>query len=59
MNTEIIVTSLIVIVGWVVAHLLTQYRDKLSKRQIKRTEYLITAYRKLENSANRHEQDKS
>lgn len=53
MNIEILITALIVIIGWLVAHLLTQHRERIGKRQDKRTEYLINAYRKLESSANR------
>ena len=53
MNIEILVTASIVIIGWLVAHLLTQHRERVGKRQDKRTEYLINAYRKLESSANR------
>jgi len=53
MNIEMLVTASIVIIGWLVAHLLTQHRERVGKRQDKRTEYLINAYRKLESSANR------
>jgi len=53
MNIEILVTASIVIIGWLVAHLLTRHRERIGKRQDKRTEYLINAYRKLESSANR------
>jgi len=53
MDNKILITASIVIIGWVVAHLLTQYRERNGKRQNKKTEYLINAYRKVESSTNR------
>ena len=52
MKTETLITTVIVITGWLIAHLLTQHRERTKKRQDKRVEYLITAYRNLEASAN-------
>ena len=52
MDYKILTTAAIVILGWFVVHLLSQYREKINKRREKRIEYLIAAYRNLERSAN-------
>jgi hypothetical protein len=52
-NASQIVTVLVVLVGWMIVHRLTAWRDRANhKRQIQ-TEYLISAYRRLANAANR------
>ncbi len=54
-----IVTVLVALIGWLFVHRLTAWRDRVNhKRQIQ-TEYLISAFRRLANSANRPPQDNS
>lgn len=48
-----IISAAIIIVGWVVAHRLTVRRDTLAKRRDLRVQYLLGAYRRLEDAANR------
>lgn len=43
----LLITALITIVGWFVAHQLNSWRDSINKRREKRIEYLINAYRNL------------
>jgi len=56
MNFELLlpllITTLVAILGWIVAHRLAAKRDVANKRRELRTNYLINAYRKLESSAN-------
>ena len=52
-NPSHIVTVLVALAGWLVVHRLTAWRDRANhKRQIQ-SEYLISAYRRLANAANR------
>lgn len=54
-----IVTVLVALTGWLVVHRLTAWRDRANhKRQIQ-IEYLISAFRRLANSANRQPQENS
>ena len=57
-DIKIIITSVIIILGWYVAHLLTARRERINKRRDLKITYLIEAYRKLELSANRDDQSK-
>ena len=47
------ISALVVIVGWIIAHNLNLKRDALQKRRDLRVQYLLDAYRKLENSSGR------
>lgn len=57
MNIQVIVplilTTLIAIFGWYVAHKLSSRRDLANKRRELRVQYLIDAYRRLEYAGNR------
>ena len=48
-----IISTAVIIVGWAVAHRLTVRRDTLAKRRDLRVQYLLDAYRRLEDAANR------
>ena len=48
-----LVTILVALLGWFVVHRLTAWRDRVNHRRQMKTEYLISAYRSLANSANR------
>lgn len=50
---SILIPAAVVILGWIVAHELNVRRDTLAKRRDLRVQYLIEAYRKLENNAGR------
>src|SRR5205823_4339548 len=43
----LLVTAIITIVGWFVAHRLNARRDQANKRREQRVQYLIEAYRRL------------
>jgi hypothetical protein len=59
LNASQIVTVLIALTGWLFVHRLSAWRDRVNhKRQIQ-TEYLISAFRRLANSANRAPQANS
>lgn len=49
----ILIPAGVVILGWIVAHELNVRRDTLAKRRDLRVQYLIEAYRKLEDNAGR------
>jgi hypothetical protein len=49
----ILIPAAIVILGWIAAHELNVRRDTLAKRRDLRVQYLIEAYRKLEDNAGR------
>ncbi len=49
----LLVTTVVAIVGWVVGHQFNAHRDQKKKRREIRTEYLIRAYRGLEDGASR------
>ena len=48
-----LITTLVAIVGWYAAHRLSATRDRANKRRELRVQYLIEAYRRLENASNR------
>ena len=48
-----IISATVIIIGWAVAHRLTVIRDTLAKRRDLRVQYLLDAYRRLEDAANR------
>lgn len=50
----LIVTTLIAILGWLIAHALTRKRDRANKLRDIRLQYLIEAYRRLGDAALRH-----
>ncbi len=58
MDKDIIITSAIVILGWIAAHFFAVWRERINKRRDLKITYLIEAYRKLESSANRNDQSK-
>jgi hypothetical protein len=49
----IIISAIIIIIGWIIAHRYNIKRDTLAKRRDLRVQYLLDAYRQLENTANR------
>jgi len=49
----LLATAVVAIVGWFVAHRLSSNRNRDAKRREMRIEYLIGAWRRLENVANR------
>lgn len=49
----LLITTIIAILGWIVAHRLTAKRDLANKRRELRVKYLIDAYRQLERAGNR------
>jgi hypothetical protein len=51
----LLITSVVVIVGWFIIHWLSSKRDQNNKRRELRVQYLIEAWRKLENSCNRND----
>jgi hypothetical protein len=54
MVIQLISTLTAAVIGGLVAHLLTGHRDRMNKRRDKRIDYLIEAYRGLENCAHRN-----
>jgi hypothetical protein len=44
----LLITSIVTIVGWYIAHQIAVRRDRLAKKRDLRVQYLIDAYRKLE-----------
>ncbi len=50
---SVVASSILIILGWEVVHRKSSERDMADKRRDLRVEYLITAYRRLENAANR------
>jgi len=53
MLIPLLVTTVVAIVGWVIGHYFNAQRDQKKKRRELRTEYLIQAYRGLEDGASR------
>jgi hypothetical protein len=51
----LLVTTVIAVAGWWVAHWTAAKRDQVNKRRDLRIQYLIDAYRKLESVSNRDE----
>lgn len=52
-NPSHIVTVLVALFGWLVIHRLTAWRDRVNHRRQIQTDYLISAFQRLANSANR------
>lgn len=50
----LLVTTGVAILGWFVANRLSVRRDRINKRRDLRVQYLIEAYRRLENASNRN-----
>jgi len=50
----LLITTAIAILGWIVGHRLNIARDRAAKHRDLRLQYLIEAYRSLENFAGRH-----
>lgn len=53
MLISLLITTGVAIAGWMVGHWFNEQRDQKRKRREIRTEYLIRAYRGLEDGANR------
>jgi len=51
----LLITAIFAIVGWFVAHYLSSNRERARKRHDLRVQYLIEAWRRLENASNRHD----
>jgi len=49
----LLVTTVVALSGWFVAHLLASHRDRTAKRRETRTAYLIEAYRRFESVCHR------
>ena len=49
----LLVTTVVAVAGWIVAHAFTLRRERAGKRRELQTNYLIEAYRKLERAAHR------
>ncbi|MFL6210515.1 MAG: hypothetical protein ACJ74W_16785 [Pyrinomonadaceae bacterium] len=50
----LIITVIVAILGWFIAHVLTRNRDRANKLRDIRLQYLIEAYRRLGDAAMRH-----
>ena len=48
-----LLTVIVALLGWLCVHQLTAWRDRVNQKRQLKTEYLINAYRRLANSANR------
>jgi hypothetical protein len=63
MNWELLIplliTTLVAIIGWYVAHFFASKRDQEKKNREVRIQYLIEAYRLLANASNRKPEPKS
>ena len=55
----LLITSMVAIIGWFVVHRLSSNRDRANKRRELRVQYLIEAWRKLENASNRSDNSRS
>ncbi len=55
MDMKILITIWITIIGWAISYFLSRRKELLSRRSDKRVDYLISAYRNLESSANREQ----
>lgn len=51
----LLITSIVVIVGWFIVHWLSSKRDQRNKRRELRVQYLIDAWRNLANVSNRED----
>ncbi|MBI4811690.1 MAG: hypothetical protein HY800_09685 [Ignavibacteriales bacterium] len=57
MNWEVIISAVVIVVGWFIGHRLSSKRDRSNKRRDLRVSYLIEAWRNLENCTNRNDLD--
>lgn len=48
----VIISTIVVILGWIVTHQLTLLRDSANKRREQRVNYLVAAYRALSKASN-------
>lgn len=55
---NLLIPTIVVILGWFVAHQFNTNRDQTNKRRDLRVQYLLDAYRRLESAANRPEAGK-
>jgi hypothetical protein len=55
----LLITTLVTIIGWFVAHQFNVAQGRMNKRQELRVQYLIDAYRRLEASSNREQLNES
>ena len=53
-NVSHLVTVLVALVGWFVVHGLNARRDRMNHNRQLRTDFLVKAFQKLANAANRH-----
>lgn len=53
----VIISALVVVVGWWIVHWLNVHRDTLAKRRELRVQYLLEAYRRLEAASYRTSSD--
>tara|TARA_B100000315_G_C14233418_1_gene432055 strand:+ start:181 stop:579 length:399 start_codon:yes stop_codon:yes gene_type:complete len=51
----LLITAIVAIIGWFIAHQLSMSRDLKNKRTDLKVKYLIEAYRKLENISHRED----
>ena len=52
---SLLVTAVLAVAGWFAVHRLSMNRDQENKRRELRIQYLLEAYRRLENSSNRRD----
>ena len=50
----LLLTTIVAVIGWIVAHRLTASRERAGKRRELIVTYLIEAYRRLEKASERH-----
>ncbi len=55
MDIKIYITIWVAIIGWAISYFLARRKELLSRRSDKRVDYLISAYRNLESSANKEQ----
>ncbi len=55
----LLITSAVAIIGWFIVHSLSSNRDRANKRRDLRVQYLIEAWRRLENASNRSDKLRS
>jgi hypothetical protein len=51
----LLVTTVVALAGWLAAHRLSAYRDRVNKRREVRVQNLVECYRKLSRSSNRRD----
>jgi len=55
----LLITSIVVIIGWFTVNWLSSNRDRANKRRDLRVQYLIEAWRRLENATGRSDDSRS